>query len=170
MILRPAVPDDLPYVLSVETPYKEMGFLGGDDIATHRQRLADPDCWYAIVETETGSAGYAFLTGLSSVNRSVELRRIAIAEPNRGLGRLVLSALMQKAFEEFSVHRLWLTVFPDNLRAYHLYKSIGFVEEGTLRECIKRGDSYRSLIVMSVLETEYRQRSSGNETAIVSAG
>ena len=157
MILRPAVPNDLPYVLSIEIPYKEMGFVGGDDLAAHTRRLADPDCWYAIVETESGSAGYVILTGLSSVNRSVELRRIAIAEPNRGLGRLVLGAVMQKAFDEFSLHRLWLTVFPDNPRAHHLYKSIGFVEEGMLRECIKRGDAYRSLIVMSVLESEYRQ-------------
>ena len=158
MTLRPATVEDLAYILSVETPYKEMGFVGGDGIEVHRQRLADPDCWYAIVETETGSAGYAILTGLASRNRSVELRRIAIAEPNRGLGRKALAAIMKKAFDEFSVHRLWLTVFPDNTRAHHLYKSVGFVEEGTLRECIKRGDTYRSLIVMSVLDGEYRDR------------
>jgi RimJ/RimL family protein N-acetyltransferase len=70
----------------------------------------------------------------------------------------VLHAVIQKAFREFAAHRLWLDVFDDNARARHLYQSLGFVEEGVLRECIRWPDRFRSLVVMSMLEQEYRAR------------
>ena len=80
-----------------------------------------------------------------------------IAEPGQGVGRRALQAVIQKVFRELRAHRLWLDVFEDNNRARHVYRYLGFVEEGTLRECIKRGEAYRSLVVMSLLETELRQ-------------
>jgi RimJ/RimL family protein N-acetyltransferase len=51
---------------------------------------------------------------------------------------------------------LWLDVFEHNARARHVYRSVGFVEEGVLRECVKQQERYASLVVMSILENEYR--------------
>jgi len=68
----------------------------------------------------------------------------------------VLEAIVNKAFREFCAHRLWLDVYQDNSRARQVYRDLGFVEEGVLRECIQRGEEYRSLVVMSMLEAEYR--------------
>jgi diamine N-acetyltransferase len=45
------------------------------------------------------------------------------------------------------------------MRACHLYESEGFVREGVLRECIWNGETYESLIVMSMLEQEYFSQS-----------
>ena len=42
----------------------------------------------------------------------------------------------------------------DNNRAIWLYTSEGFIKEGMLREALKIGDRYVSLIVMSVLQSE----------------
>ena len=156
MTLRRGTVEDLSYIVDLERTFRDQGYLGGDEIKVHERRLAHPDCWYAIVETEGRRAGYAILRGLTSPNRSVELKRIAIADPGRGLGRRVLEAILEKVFDELSAHRIWLDVFPHNSRARHVYRSIGFVEEGVLRECVKYGDMYRSLVLMSMLESEYR--------------
>jgi RimJ/RimL family protein N-acetyltransferase len=86
------------------------------------------------------------------------LQRIAVAEPSRGLGTEVLHAAMDKAFREFGAHRLWLDTYSDNTRAQHVYRSAGFSQEGMLRECKKWGDEYRSLMLMSILESEYKAR------------
>jgi diamine N-acetyltransferase len=161
MTLRRGTVEDLSYILGLERTFRELGFVGGDDITVHQRRLADPDCWYCIVETESRRAGYAILRGLTSVNGSVELKRIAISEPGRGLGRRLLEAILKKAFDEFSAHRIWLDVFTENSRARHVYRSVGFVEEGVLRECVKHGDTYRSLVLMSMLESEYQGRLRG---------
>jgi diamine N-acetyltransferase len=157
MTLRRATVEDLSRILDLERTLRELGFVGGDDIKVHQRRLGDPDCWYGIVETGGAWCGYAILRGLTSPNRSMELKRIAIAEPGRGLGRRLLEALLEKAFDELAAHRIWLDVFTDNSRARHVYCSVGFVEEGVLRECVKHGDEYRSLVLMSMLESEYRR-------------
>ena len=53
-----------------------------------------------------------------------------------------------------------------NTRALALYESEGFVEEGRLRESVRAGDGYESLVVMSMLEVEYRARcQAGSEAA-----
>jgi RimJ/RimL family protein N-acetyltransferase len=158
MKLRRAVPEDLPYILRLEKHYNELGFIGADSLETHQRRFADPDCLYWVVESNGQPAGYAVLRGLASPNRSVELKRIAIAEPGQGLGRRVLAAIIAEAFENLSAHRLWLDVFDHNLRAQHVYRSLGFVQEGVLRECVHYNGIYRSLVLMSILEFEYRAR------------
>ena len=137
MRLRRATRDDLPYLLQLEQKFCSLGFVGGDDASVHERQMADADCLYDMVEEQGERAGYVILRGLASINRSVELKRIVIAEPGRGLGRQVLRALIDEVFGKLAAHRLWLDVYEDNPRARHIYRSLGFVEEGTLRECIK---------------------------------
>src|SRR5258708_2485934 len=121
MTLRRAVARDLPYIVQLEGAFRDLGFVGGDDSRLHERRLTDPDYSYMIVETAGQPGGYVILRGLTSPNRSVELKRIVIAEPGQGLGRRVLDAILHQAFDEFSAHRLWLDVFTDNDRARHVY-------------------------------------------------
>lgn len=154
MRLRTATPADLSFLLRLEREYCGLGFIGSDDGPTHERQMSDSDCSYAVVEENGERAGYVILRGLMSLNQSVELKRFAIANPGRGLGRQVLHAIIDRVFDEHSAHRLWLDVFDDNHRARHLYRSLGFVEEGTLRECVKYEDRYRSLVVMSMLDSE----------------
>ena len=158
MILRPASADDLPFILGLEQKFRELRLLGGNDLATHQRQLANSDCSYWIAETEAGQAGFVIFRDIHSKDRNVELQRIAIAEPGRGLGTEVMRAAMDKAFRDFGAHRLWLDTYSDNTRAQHVYRSAGFSQEGVMRECKKWGDEYRSLMLMSILESEYKAR------------
>jgi len=156
MKLRRAALEDLPFLLPLEQKFCQLGLVGGDDRGTHERQMTDPDCLYYLVEENGERAGYVILRGLTSINRCLELKRIVVANPGRGLGRQVLRAILEKAFGELSAHRVWLDVYDDNHRALYVYRLLGFVKEGTLRECIQRDDGYRSLVVMSILESEYR--------------
>lgn len=80
-----------------------------------------------------------------------------ITEKDRGYGRQALRMVKRRSFEEADAHRLWLDVMDNNHRARHLYRSEGFVEEATLREAMFVGDRFVSLIVLSMLEDEYRR-------------
>jgi diamine N-acetyltransferase len=59
------------------------------------------------------------------------------------------------AFRDLGAHRFWLDVRSANARALALYRSEGFVEEGRLRESVRHGDGFDSLVVLSMLEDEY---------------
>ena len=63
--------------------------------------------------------------------------------------------MKRHCFERLNVHRLWLDVFETNQRARNLYESAGFQVEGTLRECLRTGEGFASLVVMSMLSSEY---------------
>jgi len=157
MILRRAASHDLPFIVRTEQQFRGLNLVGADDVPTHERRMNDPDCQYWIAEEGGTPAGHVILCGIESRNRSVELKRIVIAAPGQGLGRQVMEAVVVKAFEELAAHRLWLDVFEHNARARHVYRLAGFVEEGVLRDCVRQQDHYASLVVMSILESEYRR-------------
>ena len=112
-----------------------------------------------MIENASGeTGGYAILSGIKSPNHSIELTRIVIAEPGLGYGKHVLRIIIKKVFEEYHAHRFWLDVFEHNQRARYVYQSVGFQEEGILRDAIRQGDKYYSLVLMSMLENEYFDR------------
>jgi diamine N-acetyltransferase len=121
----------------------------------HRHAIHDPDKRYFVTFRADGSlAAYAILPGVQSPHRNVELVRILCAIPGQGLGRLVLQRIIAIAFDEIGAHRLWLDVFSDNDRARHVYRTAGFSEEGVLREAVLHDGRWRSLVIMSMLESE----------------
>ncbi len=130
--------------------------------------MTDPDAAHWIVEADPDgrAVGYVILSGLESPHRNIEFKRVALAERGAGLGREALRLVKAFVFERLGAHRLWLDVMDHNERAARLYRSEGFVVEGVQRECVKRDDRYVSLIVMSMLESEYRAaRASGSRCA-----
>jgi diamine N-acetyltransferase len=156
--LHPTDEGDLPWILAAEARARADGFVQGWDEATHRRALADPGTAYRMIR-EPGHAepaGYAILCGLDdTANRCIELKRFVVVASGRGLGRAAFRALMHLAFGELGAHRFWLDVFTDNPRARHLYRSEGLVEEGVMRECVRREDGRASLVLMSMLAHEY---------------
>jgi diamine N-acetyltransferase len=91
----------------------------------------------------------------------VELKRIVVRTPNQGISRELLTEVPRRVFGKYSAHRLFLDVFVTNDRARHVYENFGFCEEGIMRDAIYRDGAYHSLVLMSLLETEYR---CGNKT------
>jgi diamine N-acetyltransferase len=142
--------------LALESYFAGLGLVGSDSEPLHLQRLESPDAAYFLIERHGQPAGFVILCGLNSINRSIELKRVAVSEPGQGIGREALRQIVQMAFSELSAHRLWLDVYSDNQRALGAYRTLGFVEEGTMRECIWHGHRFRSLILMSILEEEFR--------------
>jgi len=153
LAIRATTEDDLPFVLGAEAATDFVRHWSPDE---HRALMADAHAGHWTVEADAVPAGFLILRGLDSPDRSLELKRIVIAEPGRGLGRLTLRLLKKVAFERLAVHRLWLDVMQHNARARHLYASEGFVSEGTMRDAVRVGDRFVDLVVMSILEHEHR--------------
>jgi RimJ/RimL family protein N-acetyltransferase len=151
--LRATAETDLPFVLEVE---RATAFVRHWTAEEHRAHLRDPQCGHWIVETEARRAGYVILRGLHTDDRCVELKRINVAERGRGLGRETLRLLKRIVFEDLRAHRLWLDVMAHNAAARHLYDSEGFVVEGAMREALRADGRHVDLVLMSILEDEYR--------------
>ena len=132
----------------------------------HLRLLSDADTGYIVAEDPSGEiAGFAILRGLLSEHRQVELKRIVVRIPNRGIGKALLTEAANQAFGRHSAHRLFLDVFVTNDRARHVYENFGFRQEGIMRDVIYRDGAYHSLVLMSLLENGISMRGQGNRRA-----
>lgn len=76
----------------------------------------------------------------------------------RGIGRAVLNLVLEHAFTDLDLNRVWLHTFPENAAAERLYASAGFVKEGVERESVLRNGAFCSQRRWSLLAREWRSR------------
>jgi len=161
MLLRLAAPSDVTAIVALERTPIAREFVGQWNEDRHLAALLSGDARYYVSETGSGEIqAYAILRGILEDSRSIELKRVVVAVPGRGLGRRILKELQRIAFEDLQAHRLFLDVFEDNSRARHLYESLGFRYEGVMRDAACREGVWFNLHLMSILEPEYRSLAS----------
>ncbi|NML46340.1 GNAT family N-acetyltransferase [Ramlibacter sp. G-1-2-2] len=158
--LRPTMQSDIAFVLSLEQDPENLPFITPWERTQHEAAIRFPDFRHFIVEAGPGleAAGFVILIGCRSPHQSLELKRMVVRSKGRGLGRASLRVVKKVAFDDLGAHRLWLDVKQRNTRAKALYDSEGFVVEGVLREAVKLDDGFESMVVMSMLANEFRQR------------
>jgi RimJ/RimL family protein N-acetyltransferase len=153
---RPTVDDDIEWVMATEQDPDNSPFIRHWSYDQHFAGIRDDNIGHFIVE-ETAThdrVGLVILVGVTNPDRSLEFKRIVITKKGGGVGRAAVKIIKRFAFEHLRFHRLWLEVVEGNDRATALYESEGFVTEGVHREALRQGESYRSLIVMSILARE----------------
>jgi diamine N-acetyltransferase len=167
--VRPTTHDELPAVIRAEGETDLVRHWTADQ---HRKVMADPGWrhWILEVAADGRAIGYAIARGIGSPDRAIELKRLLVWERGRGYGRAALRLLKKLAFEDLSAHRLYLDVMEHNQRARALYLSEGFVPEGMLRDGLRVGEGYVSLLLMSILEDEYAKMERGARASALGEG
>lgn len=154
---RQAEESDLDYIMKVEHAEENAKFVIPYDLEKHKEMLNSENTKHFIVETVDGNnkIGFLIISGLANPYAEIEFMRIIMDVKGKGYGREALKMMKNWAFEDLKMHRAWLDAKVDNHRAINLYKDEGFVEEGIIRECIKTGDVYESLMILGILAREY---------------
>lgn len=146
---------DLPVVMAMENHADNRDFVTQNSLERHLAIIDGADEEHLkVMDIDGKMIGYVILVGLENPNKIIELRRLVIAEKGKGYGRETLQRIKQYCFQQLNCHRLFLDVIEDNLRAQHLYRSEGFVQEGLMREAHKTKDGYKNLLLLSILEHE----------------
>ena len=115
---------------------------------------------FKAVDVATGQViGHIELLNIDRQNRLLSIGRVLVGAPElrgRGLGRQIVLAALKIAFDELAMHRVGLGVFAFNTPAITCYERVGFRREGVLRDYRRVGDTYWSLVMMGILEDEWR--------------
>lgn len=104
--------------------------------------------------------GSCQLHSIHPINRSAELQ-IRLGELDKleqGYGTQALTLLVQFGFDDLNLQRIYLHVFRTNERAIHVYKKLGFVQEGLLRQSAYVNGEYIDIVVMGLLKAEYHAK------------
>lgn len=98
------------------------------------------------------------IVGFAGLHRETAPRRAHAAHlgitvdqawQGRGIGRALMTALLDIADNWLGLQRIELGVFADNARAIKLYESCGFVREAVLRGDALRNGEYADTVVMA---------------------
>lgn len=124
--------------------------------------------WYETILTDTGNKsvyfaienvnqdfiGLVFLNNINWIHRICWFH-IIIGEAkarNKGVGYETMKLIIDYAFNTLNLRKIMLEVLIDNKAAIGLYKKVGFVKEGLLKDqYMYNGDVIDSLI-MSIVE------------------
>lgn len=155
--LRLTATDDIDYVIKTESHPDNLSFIFQWNEDQHQAVIGSDDMLHIIIEeNETKKRlGYMIISQVKNKNKSIELMRIAISDKNLGYGTSAIQLFLDYGFNSLDAHRIWLDVKEYNYSAINLYKFLGFVQEGILRECVLYDGRFDSMIVMSMLKKEY---------------
>lgn len=139
------------------------GLVGRWPAERHRVEMAKGSSRYFVLRGANGAvAGFALVQGFGDEERKLHLKRIAVAEPGRGVGSRLLRAVVDLVFDGTDANRLDLDVFLDNDRARRAYEKAGFKAEGILRDWHRHPDGrFSDVRVMSVLRREWEAARAG---------
>jgi RimJ/RimL family protein N-acetyltransferase len=146
---------DIPFIMATERTAGFENFVGCWDETRHRTALSDGRHTYFVARDGSEPIGFAILRDWASPERVTLVKRIAVSRPGQGYGRALLAKIVDHAFDETDAWRLWLGVYPDNLRARRAYEAVGFKPEGIARGSAYFGGVHRDELMMALLRPEW---------------
>ncbi|MBI3726101.1 GNAT family N-acetyltransferase [bacterium] len=135
-------------------------FTREDEAAYLAKLLASPNDRVFSIERAADGA-YLGQVGIHQIHWPSRVGRLACivgsrAEMGKGHGTAAIGAVLDRAFGEAALHKVWLMVAKSNARARAIYARIGFVEEGVLREEYFLRAAWHDMVRMSLLDREWR--------------
>jgi RimJ/RimL family protein N-acetyltransferase len=73
---------------------------------------------------------------------------------NQGYGTEATRLILEFAFGELGLHRVWLDVDSDNRRARRAYEKAGFKQEGIKRDHMYYDGAFHDIVLMSILSSD----------------
>jgi len=150
-----AAEGDIPFIMATERLPEYDKLVGRWSEEQHRAAFADERCAYFVARASSHPIGFAIVRDWASRDHVTCIKRIALARPGEGIGKVFLAKLVDRIFRETEAYRIWLGVFPDNARARRAYEAVGFKAEGVARGSAFFGGLYRDELVMALLRPEW---------------
>lgn len=110
---------------------------------------------YAILNESGIHIGNCGLKQIDINRGKAELWIYLGTDYGQGAGRLAVLLLLKRAFLELKINRVSAIAIKNNKRAVSFYRSIGFMEEGTLRDYTQSDGKYINAVLFAMLAREF---------------
>ncbi len=119
-------------------------------------------CKQFIIETLEGNLdiGTVFIKNIDENHRKAEFG-IFIGEAcarGKGYGTAATKQMLNIAFEEYKLNRIYLQVLESNESGIKAYLNAGFIKEGLLVEEFRRGEEFHNVVVMGITQGEWLRK------------
>lgn len=108
------------------------------------------------VRQQNNLIGLVNLDGLDWPNSHAEIGIALTSDSARGQGYAAeaLQLLLDYAYAELGLHRVWARIIEDNSPSIRLFEKLGFVREGCLKEHVLRHGQYRDMLIYGRLREQ----------------
>ena len=72
----------------------------------------------------------------------------------KGYGKDMLLTLIKYGFNQLNLNRIWCEVYSNNT-SIHMYRKIGFKDEGILRQTVYKDGEYLDSYILGMLKSDY---------------
>jgi RimJ/RimL family protein N-acetyltransferase len=167
-VLRPFEPHDVAHLYKFRNDWQVTQYLGGfssgfsrrnlqEWIKFHRNR--DDEVLWAIADKKSDQCiGHVGLYKIDPRLRKGEFAIVIgdVKRQGKGIGRSATVAMIEWGFRQLNLHKISLSVLANNKRAIRLYETLGFRHEGVLRDEQFRDRRYVNVVLMSLLDKEWK--------------
>jgi len=161
--IRKLLAKDIPYRVKWLSNPKVNKYIG--DELGQKTTLKKQQAWFDnyrksknkkffTICDETTPIGFMGLSNIDQTNKNADLF-IAIGEDDyrgKGFGKLAMEWLIDYGFKELKLHKINLGVIKENVPAINLYKKLGFVLEGEMKEEVYYKGKFYSLLTMAIFK------------------
>ena len=115
----------------------------------------DPRKHLLIFEEDNQALGFVSLSELGS-NGIADWGFYVAPDAPRGCGRELGRATLDHAFNDIKLHKVCAQALAFNVRSTHFHRSLGFQQEGVLRDQHFDGEHYHHVICFGLLSHEWQ--------------
>lgn len=162
LALRPLERKDLPFIHALDNERHTMAFWFEEPYESldelhnlYDKHIHDDNERRFVIDTDNSFAGIVELININFIHRTTEIQIIVKSDfRGQGLSKNAMLKGLDYAFNILNMHKVYLFVDIENYKALHIYKDIGFTQEGILREHFFVEGKYRDSIFMGILRNE----------------
>jgi diamine N-acetyltransferase len=163
--LRPLERKDLPFVHDLDNERHTMAFWfeepyeSLDELTNlYDKHIHDDNERRFVIDVDGQFAGIIELVDINFIHRSTEIQIIVKSDfQGLRLAEIAMSNAIDYAFNILNMHKIYLYVDAKNHKALNIYKELGFIQEGVLRQHFFVEGSYHDSIVMGILSNEIQR-------------
>jgi RimJ/RimL family protein N-acetyltransferase len=118
------------------------------------------DIYWAICLKENDKMiGYCSINDINWRNKNCLWGSIVYFREYRGKGYSIEAGFLMQfhVFSELGLHRFYAPVLESHSISRKMLKTLGFTDEGTIRDGVFKNNKFHNLIMVSVLKHEYEQ-------------
>jgi diamine N-acetyltransferase len=164
--LRPLEREDLPFVHELDNNESVMHYWFEEPYEAYVElrdlydkHIHDQSERRFIAERDGERVGLVELVEINHIHRRAEFQIIiAPGHQGKGYATLATNLAIDYAFSVLNLYKLSLIVDCENARAVHVYRKLGFQDEGCLRHEFFVGGEYRDVFRMAMFQPDYLGR------------
>jgi len=144
----------LPWVDGVKDVKDTKEYIESNVGAFNNKTGVDLGIWYE--EKWIGSVG---TNKIDAYNKKAEIGYWLDEEyNNKGIMTQSVKALVEYLFKELDIHRIQISVDPENVKSWAIPEKLGFTFEGTLREDQFINNKFQNSKIYSLLKSDYQEK------------